>query len=79
MENVNEILRKVGKEILCKYKWKCGISKGGYLVVDIPYKIREMFEVELMLMDVLEHLSMTLDVHFDYKFYENKIKVFVLN
>ena len=78
MNGMKEILEEVQWGLYSKYRWKSVITKGGYLIIKIPYELEEMFEVECMLQMTLEDLSFKLDVHFDYEFYENKIKVFAL-
>ena len=78
MIGMEQMLEEVKGDLYLRHRWQSVITKGGYLIIKIPYELEQTFEVECMLQMALEDLSFKLDVYFDYEFYENKIKVFAL-
>ena len=78
MNEVKDIMYEVKGDLWLRHRWSSVLTKGGYLIVDTPFDLRETFEVEVMLHMVLVDASEKFDVHFDYEFHEDKIKVFAL-
>lgn len=78
METI-EVLRKVKRELWIRNRFNSKITKGNYIVIDIPYELQESFEIEVMIQMVLEDMAEVCDTHFDYEFLFDQIKIYVLN
>lgn len=78
MKDVEYFIQEVQKDVWLRHRWKSRITKGGYLIIDIPYDVEDTFEFELMLQMLLEDLSLSLDVHFFYEFDLKIVKVYAL-
>ena len=78
MKGVEKFIQEVKKDVWLRHRWKSKVTKGGYLIIEIPDKVEFTFEFEVMLQMSLEDLSLSLDVHFFYEFDIKTVKVYAL-
>ena len=72
-------MKDVQKEFEFIHGWDSIITRGGILVIDMPFDSMEVYEVEEEIQSILEEMSLKWNTHFCYDMYNEVIKIYVLN
>ena len=76
---LDSILDDISKSLWIRNRLKSTKTKGGYLVVNVPYELSESYEIEEMVQMSLEEITEKYDVYLDYELFLDKVKIYILD